>query len=448
MTTPLAAARALALAALITGTLGACDTIGDLLREDEAPPLPGERISVLELERSLEPDPRIADLAVRLPPPYLNDEWPQAGGYPSHAMHHLEAGGELSELWSVSIGAGSDDDSRLLASPVVAAGKVFAMDAGGRIASFEAATGERLWRYSRRPPGEEADNALGGGIAYDSGNLYVTTGFGEVMALDASDGSQIWRRGVGVPIRAAPTVSAGRVFTVTYDNQLNAFEARNGERLWSHTGIAEDAGLLGAASPAVAGNIVVVPYSSGELFALRVDSGRIAWSDSLSRSGSITPLAALSDINGRPVIDRGRVFAVSHSGRLAAIDVRTGARIWERNIGGVESPWVAGDFLYLVTTESEVLCLSRRDGRIRWVYSLRRYEDEEDREGPITWTGPVLVSDRLIVLSSDGVALSISPYDGTPLGEIAISDGAFMPPVVAQGVMYILTDDGELTAYR
>jgi outer membrane protein assembly factor BamB len=444
----IAAGRALALIAALAVALGACDTVRDLLAEDEPPPLPGERISVLELDRTLEPDPRIADLAVRLPPPYVNPDWPQAGGYPSHAMHHLEAGEALGEVWSTGIGAGSDDDRRLLVSPVVAAGKVFVMDSGGRVAALEAASGERLWRYSLRPTGEEADNALGGGVAYDAGMLFATTGFGEVVALDAETGGQFWRQSIGVPIRAAPTVSAGRVFAVSYDNQLNAFDSRSGALLWNHTGIVEDAGLLGGASPAVAGNIVVVPYSSGELFALRVDSGRIAWSDSLSRGGSITPLATLSDINARPVIDRDRVFAISHAGRLAAIDLRTGARMWERNIGGMESPWVAGDFLYLVTTDAEVLCLSRRDGRIRWVYNLQRFEDEEDREGPITWSGPVLVGDRLIVLSSHGEAWSLSPYDGTPLGGIEIADGAFLPPVVADGVIYILTDDGTLTAYR
>ena len=445
----LRAARALALAVPLVAGLGACgDTLRTILGTEEDDPLPGERISILELQQALEPDPRIADLAVRLPSPYVNDEWPQAGGYPNHAMHHLEAGGELRRLWRASVGAGSDGDARLLASPVVAAGKVYVFDARGRLSAIDAESGKRLWRYSLTPEGEDDESALGGGLAYADGSLYVANGFGEVMALDSGTGAVIWRRHIGVPVRAAPTVSGGRVFVVSYDNQLHALSAANGETLWNHVGLPGSAGLLGGASPAVEAGIVVAAYSSGELFALRVDNGRVAWSDELSRPARRTPLATLSDINGRPVIDRGRVFAISHSGRLAAIELRTGARIWERNIAGTESPWVAGDYVYLITTEAQVLCLSRRDGRIRWIRALERYEDEEDKEDVIHWAGPVLASNRLIVLSSHGLALSLSPYNGEVIGKIRLSDGAFLAPVVAGGTLYVLTDDGQLTAFR
>ncbi len=450
MAAPITAVRPLALAVVLLAGLGGCgDTLRSILGTDkDDAPIPGERISVLTLQRTLEPDPRLADLAVKLPPPRANGEWPQAGGNPNHAMHHVEIGEALRTSWRVGIGAGSSEGSRLLASPVVAAGKVFVLDAKGRLSALDAEGGRRLWRRDLRPEGEEAESALGGGLAYEDSVLYVASGFGEVVAVAAESGEELWRRRIGIPMRAAPTVSGGRVFVVSHDNQLHALSAANGEPLWSHAGIAEDAGLLGGASPAVEGGIVIAPYSSGELFALRVENGRVVWSDTLSRSARLTPLASLSDIIGRPVIDGGQVIAISHSGRLAAIDLRSGARVWERNIAGVESPWVAGDFVYLVTTDAEVLCLSRRDGRIRWVRALQRYEDEEDKEDPIRWAGPVLAGERLIVVSSHGRALILSPYNGEVTSEFRLSDDAFVSPVVAAGTLYVLTDDGELTAFR
>ena len=81
----------------------------------------------------------------------------------------------------------------------------------------------------------------------------------------------------------------------------------------------------------------------------------MVWSDQLVKAARFTPLAALSDIRGKPVVDRGRVIAISHSGRMAAIDLRTGERIWDRDITGVETPWVSGDFIYVVTTQAELL---------------------------------------------------------------------------------------------
>ncbi len=449
MTAPRSTARPLLLAVLLPLALAGCtDAIRSILGTDDEEILPGERISVLQLQQTLEPDPGIQDLAVRLPRPYRNDEWPQAGGYPSHAMHHLEVPGALDKLWQADAGAGSHGKARLLASPVVARGKIFVLDADGRVSAMEAESGQRLWRFSLTPEGEDNESALGGGLAYGGGALFVATGFGDVFALNAETGGAIWHRRIGKPMRAAPTVSGERVFVITIDNELFALSTRGGDELWTHAVAAEPAGLLGGASAAVDAGVVVVPYNSGELFALRVENGRVAWSDSLSRTRQLTPLASLSAILGRPVIDRGRVYAISHSGRLVAIELRSGARLWERNIASIQSPWVAGDFIFLITLEGEVVCLSRRDGRIRWVRSLQRYEDEEDKEDPIQWTGPVLISDRLIVVSSHGLAVSLSPYSGELLGRIELSDGAFVAPVVANGTLYILTDDGELTAFR
>jgi outer membrane protein assembly factor BamB len=429
-------------------TLAGCETLfGDWMGESEGPPLPGERISVMRLEQELEPDPRIADLAVRLPPPRRNADWPQAGGLQTHAMHHLEVEGELATVWSVSAGDGGGREARVMAPPVVAGGRLFALDARGQVSAFDFANGRRLWSFNLTPPKEER-GALGGGLAWDDGVLYAATGYGFIYALDPETGELIWERRIGTPFRAAPTAANGRVFAISYDNQLHALAAADGRVLWTHAGIPEDAGVVGGAAPAVAGGIVVAPYSSGEVVALRVENGRVVWGDQLVRQARFTPLASLSDIRGRPVIDRGRVFAISYSGRLAAIDLRTGERVWERDVAGAEAPWVAGDFIFLVTIQAEVVCLSRADGRIRWVTQLQQYENEKRKEDPVLWSGPILASDRLVLASSHGEAVSISPYSGEVLGQIRLPDGVTIAPIVADGAMVLYTDDAELIALR
>jgi outer membrane protein assembly factor BamB len=413
----------------------------------EDPPLPGERISVLQLEQDVEPDPGIADLTVKLPAPWRNPSWPQAEGYANHAMHHLALGEALKTVWRRDIGDGSSSDTRLLSRPVVAEGRIFALDAEGQVSALEAATGKPIWRLDLTPE-EEDSGALGGGLALSGGVLFATTGYGEVLALDPASGDIIWKRALGTPIRVPPAVAEGRVFAISYDNRMSALAADDGRVLWTHEGITEDAGLIGGATPAVEGGIVVAPYSSGQLFGLRVENGRAVWQDQLVRIARFTPLATLSEIRGSPVIDRGIVYAISHSGRMVAIDLRSGDRIWERDIEGVETPWVAGDFVFLVTTQAEVISLSRRDGRIRWVTQLQRFEDEEDREDPIQWVGPVLGSDRLVLLSSHGRGVAVSPYTGQVLGEIKLPDAALVAPIVAEETLFILTDDAALSALR
>ena len=427
--------------------LNACERITEYFESAADIPLPGERISVMTLQRTLQPDPRINDISVRLPRPYVNEEWPQAGGYPTHAMYHLSLADVPVQAWRVAAGKGSGDLVRLTAAPVVAGGFVFILDSEGSVAAHRADNGRRVWRYNITPEHEER-GALGGGLGFDRGILYVATGYGEAIALLGESGAEVWRQKIGVPLRGAPTIQDGRIFTITYDNQLFALNVEDGTVAWNHIGIAEDAGIVGAASPAVDGGVIVAPYSSGELIALRVENGRILWTDSLTRTGRLTPLAELNDINGSPVIDRDVVIAVSHAGRMAAIDLRSGARLWEQDIASIQTPWVAGEFVYVVTTEAQVVCLARNSGRIRWVQQLPRYKDEERRRDIIEWSGPVLASDRIIVVSSRGDAVAISPYSGEVLGQLRLPDGVSLPPVVANGTMYVLTDDGDLVAYR
>jgi outer membrane protein assembly factor BamB len=410
-------------------------------------PLPGERISVLSLDRQLEPDPNVAKVAISLPKPVVNPDWPQPGGYPNHAMQHLALPYQLTRSWKTSVGEGSSRYTRVLAQPIVVDGRVYAMDGGTQVGAYDAGTGNRIWQVDLKPSGDHG-NSFGGGVAFWKGRLYVSTGYAQVLALDPASGKVIWKTGIGTPARSGPTVTDGRVFVVTVENELVALATDDGRRLWSHNGIPETAGLLGSASPAVEGEVVVVGYSSGEIYALTVENGRAVWSDNLAAARSADAVSALADIRGRPVIDRGRVFASSHSGRMAGIDLRSGERVWEQDIGSTHGPWVAGDYLYILSNDNELVCLTRNEGKVRWVRQLPSYEDEKAKEDPIEWAGPVLGSDRLIVLSSDGWALSVSPYTGAPLGREEIPSAAYVDPVIANNTLYVLTDNAVLSAYR
>jgi len=426
--------------------------------------LKGERISVMSLDESLKPDPTLNDTKILLPPPYANREWPQPGGYPANAMYHLEANGALKEIWEQDTGKGSDNDSRLTAPPVVAGGRVFVLDAAAHLYAMQASNGKPLWDHDLAPKAEDTGfdwtfglfgtddpdptKGFGGGVAYESGHVFVATGFGVVFALDAASGKILWKTSLDVPVVDAPTANGGRVFICTQDNHFYALAQSDGRRLWDHQGITESAGVLESTSPAVSGDYVIAPYSSGELFAIRVENGRPAWNDMLTRSGNVTALSELDDIAGRPVIDRDMVFAISHSGIMAAINLDTGDRVWTRDIGGIQTPWVAGDFLYVTTTDGLLLCLERKSGKVKWVHQLQRWQNMADKEDPIVWSGPVLVSDRLILVSSDGYAISISPYSGRLMGRVQIPDGTYIPPVVANGTLYLLTNSAQLVALR
>ena len=452
------------LVGLLTANCAMLDTVGGWFDTGgKKSKLRGERISVMTIDETLRIDDTLKSVPVVLPPPYKNGEWPEPGGYSSNAMYHLEAPGPLRQVWTQDAGKGSDKDSRLTAAPVVAGGRIFVLDSQAHVYAFDAGSGAPLWDKSIAPEGKDTTlifglfgentnvdptKGFGGGVAFDDGKIFASSGFGDVVALDARTGRQLWRQNLGVPIVNAPAANGGRVFVSTQENHFYALAQADGRRLWDHQGIAESAGILESTSAAVSGEYVMAPYSSGEIYALRVQNGRPAWNDMLTHSGAATALSELDDIAGRPVVDRDVVFAISHSGIMAAISINTGDRLWVRDIGGIHTPWAAGDYVFVLTTDQQVICLTRKEGKVKWIHQLQRWDDPEGHSGAIVWAGPVLVSDRLVLVSSKGIAAALSPYSGELIGKMEIPAGTFISPVVANGMVYLYTSDAELVALR
>ena len=434
----------LVLVAAVAGVaVGGCS-----FSERKDPPLQGERLPVLALGDEIEVDPALAKVPVAVAPPVANDRWSQASGNAAHAVYHAALGANPQRIWRTDIGESATRERRLLAQPVMdEAGRLYALDVDARISAIDGTTGKRLWSRALRGD-EEGDTTLGGGVAVVGGIVYVTTGFAQVVAIEAASGKVLWRQRVTAPFRSAPTVADGRVFAVSSDNQTHALDARTGNVLWTHRGASELASLLGGASPAYESGVVVVAYSTGELFALRATNGAELWSDYLARAGRTSAVAQISDIRASPIIDRGRVISVSNSGRMVALNVLNGARIWEQRMASIQTPWAAGDYIYVVTNENALVCITRSDGRVRWARSLPRWEKPKDQRDVITWSGPVLAGDRLILAGTNRDVLSVSPFTGDLLGRLRMSDPVSIPPMVARGSLFILTDDAELIALR
>lgn len=434
-------------AVVLLAVLGGCSLTEEWFGDSEPPPLPGQRISVIIESGAVEPDARLADLDVLLPPPYENRGWPQAGGNSNHALHHLKIADNISRAWSRDFGEGSEGDQRILTGPVAANGIVYTMDRDFIVRAWRIDNGKPVWSFDPNVP-EEDEEAFGGGLAYDDGRLFMSTGFAQLIAIDAAKGTELWRATLPGPMRAAPAAGSNTVVAITIDNQTTGFNATTGEQAWTHAGFSETAGLLGGASPVIEGDTVVIPYSSGELFALRLGTGRMNWSDTLTTVRRVDTLSTLADIRGLPIIDRGVVYAVSHAGRTIAIDQRTGGRVWDQQLGGLQSPWIAGEFIYFITTEGNLLCLTRRGGRVKWVSSLPVWEDPEDRQGTISWVGPILAGDRLLLANNLGEVWAVSPYNGKALGKIDVGSALRVPPIVVEGTVFLQTEDGSLLAYR
>jgi len=349
----------------------------------------------------------------------------------------------------VQAGRGSNLTARLASAPVVANGRVYTIDTLGAVRAFDGQNGALLW--ASQTPYDERNNTpslYGGGIAYDNGLIYATNGIGYVAAIDVRTGGILWKVRPGGPLRGAPTVSNGAIYVMSQDNQIYSLKQSDGSTNWSQAASLEVAGVFGSASPAAGQGTVVAGFSSGELNAYRYENGRMVWQDTLQRTSIRTTVSSLSDIDADPVIDNGQVFAVGQGGRMVAMELNTGQRIWELNIAGISTPWVAGDWVFVVTDDAKLICVSRANGHIRWINQLPQFGKPKSKRGEIDYSGPILAGNRLIVVGSNGAIVNIDPVTGSFQSQTQLNAGISVSPVVANSTLYIYDDDGRLTAFR
>ena len=410
----------------------------------EKPKLPGERNAVLAVGTELKPDEAASKLTLVLPTPNANADWQQHSGIFTSGTANLAATGNFDKEDSSHAGDGAAFEHTLIPRPVVGGGQVFAMDGDGRISAHEAGNISKVTWTSDGVYEDVDQNNIGGGLAYDSGKIYATSGRGKVVALDAATGKELWHMSVHIPFRSAPRVGEGKLFAVTIDDQLYALDSANGNVLWTHRGISETAGVMSSLSPALVTGAVIVPYTSGEIYMLATGDGHELWNGSVSGGKTTAASSVFSGIGGDPVVDGQVVFVASSGGGFSVLGVDQGAMVWSKPVASFNTPWIAGDFAFMLATDNTVVCFMKYDGRVRWATRLEGFEDMKRKLYPITWRGPVLVGGKLALVSNKGKLALINAMDGK-IEEIKdIPSDIFTAPVVAGGVMYLINKDAKL----
>lgn len=425
-------------------TLAAC--AGDKAPESV---IAGKRLSVLRYgEENIPADGELKSM-ISLPAPEHLTEWTQAGGLPHHAMQNPFVPARIAEAWRENIGSGSDDDDLLIAEPVGANGVVYALDSKATVTALAIRNGKKLWSVNVVKDKSVLDvSVLGAGLALDNDMLFVATGSGDVAALNAKNGSEIWRTSLPSPVRSAPAVYGGRLFVLTADNKLTALAEDDGRILWRHYAFLESVSFLGKAAPAFNDGIGVAVFASGEILGFRPENGSILWTAALGTAERNDAAAEINDIRARPVIHEDKVFVITSGGLLSALDLKSGGTVWEREIAGINQPWLAGNALYIVSADGDLTAVETETGKILWQNRLARWKDPDVRKKRLFWTGPVMAGNRLILTNSDGKAVAVSPQTGTIIGWDDVDDAGTLPPVVINDTLFFLTHNANLTAFR
>jgi outer membrane protein assembly factor BamB len=455
--------RLTAFALVAAFALSGCSTVGKINpfhgKSKDKDVAEGERIDVVVSDQKLQQAESLKGADFYLPAPAPVDAWPLPGRTLEQSTENVAIGGGLSVAWRHGFGEGSGRGAHVTAPPVAADGKVFVMDGEAKVSALDARTGREVWRTDIRPTENKRDKtAFGGGVAYADGKVYVTSGFRVVAQLDAGTGAVGWRTFTEQPVHAAPTVAGGRVIAVAIDNTLLTFDAATGAPGWNYQALSEPARLIGASSPAVSGDTVVASFGSGELVALHIANGNDLWNEALSRASRTNALSEIRDIPGRPVIYQGDVYAVSHSGVLAATDLRTGQARWTLPVVGMTSPLPVGDVVFVVAKSGEVICAARESGLVYWISNLNAGVKAKKKGGVFgigskrqprpLWSSPLLVNNQLITAGSNGELAVINAKTGAVDRRVKLGDPVLIGPIAVGDTVYVVTDKAELIALR
>jgi small GTP-binding protein len=308
------------------------------------------------------------------------------------------------------------------------------------VTAYKADTGQRIWSVTLKPEKARYEDEFGGGLAYYGGRLFVTTGFAVVFSLDAADGKEVWSSSVSAPVRGAPLVFGDRVFATSIDNKLHALAAVDGSDLWTFSGLQETSGYVGGNSPAGSGDLIVAPFTSGELVGLRLENGRTVWNESLVGPRREAPGAFATGRHTRAARDdRGGGLAMARPVRWRPSTLRSGQRPWERTsaqpdtVGGRPlAPWSAAPL-----TWSPERHTGKAGGDAAHQY--------QDRSGTSSCGAVRCWGHRPLVGAWTGDAGAVALYR-RDYRQAQRRRLMRLAPVVANRVVYVLADNGRLIA--
>ncbi len=434
----------IALSALLVFSISACSSAKK--KEAEAADR-AQRVPLVASDAELTADVDYATMSVYLPDPSDERTWTQSGGNALKNPGNRVGATEFKIAWKKNVAAGSSRQRHLTSSPVATEDALYLLDSEQTVQAIDLA-GKSLWRKKLEPPRKRDKLAVGGGLAVADDKLVVASGFGYVVALDRNSGAELWKRVVQAPITGSPTVDSDYAYVASSNNEIYVLSMEDGSVIWSDQAIEESARVLSSPSPALLDDLLAVPFSSGEVIAYVPSNGRRLWSDSLTRGGRFTPISAINDIAGNPVIDSGAVYAASQSGVLVSIDAVSGVRLWEKSFGSIHSPAVSGQFVFAVNVEGQLACFDKSTGGVVWIKQMRQFKNEKKRKNKIVWAGPIVASGKVVMASSEGKVVSIDPETGNIVNELKVGSPVYIEPIVAHELVYLLTDEGTLVAIR
>ena len=400
-----------------------------------------DRISVLSYSSDLLISTKLDSKNIILSQAREVNYWSQSGQNPQNNLSHIYSDLKFENKKKILKDSNSATNT---IQPIYFEGNLCNVSTKGFLRCLDTNTEEILFEVDLKTEFEENYDIIRGGLAYFDDQIVLADGYGQVKVFSGIDGSIIWENNINLPILSAPIIYRGYIYFITLNNKIYAMDFTTGEVKWSFQTIFDDKKSLFTGVPAAIDNIIIAPFSNGEIIAFIYDTGSILWSENVSKVSSLSNFD-IKDIAANPVISDDKIYTLSNNGRLVATNMINGSLAWSLEISGANSPSISNMQLYVIDNESRLFCINKMSGEIYWITQLEENKNGKKSGKSNDWKGPYLINGLLYTLSTHGELLSISPITSEILSSKNIKiTGISIDPVILSKNIFIIDNNSNI----
>ena len=393
----------------------------------------GERLDLYQFE--MDTHLSKSGKSINLSPQKTIKSLSQVDNGPTHLFVHSKFNVPLLKSWDISL-----KNKGSISAPVFSNQHVFILDSRANLYSF-GLDGKKEWVLDLAPNLEKNQKTHhSGGIALNKENLFVATGFGEIFSINL-DGSINWKKRFDSPFRGAPIFFNNKIFVINANDLAIAIN-KKGETIWTLQGPTRPTLLSKGISPALKSNKLLLPFSAGQLTAVRPNSGAELWTAAFDQSNKGEAYSIIGDFGGSPVIKSNKVFLISSSGQLLALKLNSGRKIWSVSVGSNSTPLIVGGSIFVVSTKGKLVRIGENNGEVIWSRNISGSNTSNEK-----FFGPTLAGNFLWITGTDGYLRKFDPSTGKEFSKHRIGDQILYRTYAVHDKLFIISKSGKIIAF-
>lgn len=332
---------------------------------------------------------------------------------------------QVQKVWSNTLGP---VNTPLMAS--VHGQQVAVASTQGQVALIDALTGRDVWRVS-------VGSSIQAGVGGDGQRFAVVTQNNELMAIES--GKVVWRQMLPALSYTPPLVAGARVFVLTGDRAVSAFDGATGQKLWTQQRPNDPLLLRQAGLLMPLGDNLLVGWG-GRLASLNPLTGAVRWETLVGSTRGTNEVERLVDLVAGASRLGNTVCVRAFQAAVACVDGLTGRVTWTRSAQGHQGLDGDEQLLFGVDSDDKVLAWQRQTGAPAWTQEGLRFRG---------LTAPLVLGRSVVMGDDNGLVHFLSRQDGQAVQRLSTDGSAITgKPVAAGQTLVVVTRAGGIFGFR